>query len=113
HTTQPRLGFSYLVTRDARNVLRGSYVRVGEQMMGRDAVTTFGGNARVGMRDDYGVNLDQKIDSTIRTPANTAAVAANPVPPAPHHPSLARFILRFRQQLPYSFGHHGARVPPV
>src|SRR5262249_30191360 len=37
---QPRVGFSYLVTRDAKNVLRGSFARVGEQMMGRDAVTT-------------------------------------------------------------------------
>ena len=104
HTTQPRLGFSYLVTRDARNVLRGSYVRVGEQMMGRDAVTTFGGNARVGLRDDYGVNLDQKIDSTIRTPANTAAVAANQFAPDLHQPFVDEFILGFRKQLPYSFG---------
>ena len=33
----PRLGFSYLLTKDSRNVLRGSYVRVHEQVMGRDA----------------------------------------------------------------------------
>jgi len=104
HTIQPRLGFSYLVTQDARNVLRGSYVRVGEQMMGRDAVTTFGGNARVGMRDDYGANLDQKIDSTIRTPANTAAVAANQFAPDLHQPFVDEFILGFRKQLPYSLG---------
>jgi hypothetical protein len=104
HTIQPRLGFSYLVSQDARNVLRGSYVRVGEQMMGRDAVTTFGGNARVGFRDDYGVNLDQKIDSTIRTPANTAAVAANQFAPDLHQPFVDEFILGFRKQLPYALG---------
>jgi hypothetical protein len=104
HTTQPRFGFSYLVTGDARNVLRGSYVRVGEQMMGRDAVTTFGGNARVGLRDDYGANLDQKIDSTVVRPANTAAVASNQFAPDLHQPYVDEFILGFRKQLPYSFG---------
>jgi hypothetical protein len=30
----PRAGFSYLLTKDARNVIRGSYVRVYEQVMG-------------------------------------------------------------------------------
>jgi len=104
HTTQPRFGFSYLVTSDARNVLRGSYVRVGEQMMGRDAVTTFGGNARVGLRDDYGANLDQKIDSTVLRPANTASVASYQFAPDLHQPYVDEFILGFRKQLPYSFG---------
>src|SRR6202008_2445542 len=41
HIVQPRLGFSYLVTKKAKNVLRGSSVRLGEQMMGRDALTLF------------------------------------------------------------------------
>jgi Carboxypeptidase regulatory-like domain len=104
HTVQPHFGFSYLVTNDARNVLRGSYVRVGEQMMGRDAVTTFGGNARVGLRDDYGANLDQKIDSTVLRPANTAAVASNQFAPDLHQPYVDEFILGFRKQLPYAFG---------
>jgi hypothetical protein len=104
HTIQPRVGFSYLVTSDARNVLRGSYVRVGEQMMGRDGVTTFGGNARVGLRDDYGVNLDQKVDSTVLRPANTAAVAANQFASDLHQPYVDEFILGFRKQLPASIG---------
>src|SRR4051812_2475073 len=103
-TIQPRFGFSYLVTGDARNVLRGSYVRVGEQMMGRDAVTTFGGNARVGLRDEYGSNLDSKVDSVILTPGNTASVAANQFAADLHQPFVDEFILGFRKQLPYSIG---------
>ena len=35
----PRLGFSYLLTKDARNVLRGSVVRAHEGVNGRDAAT--------------------------------------------------------------------------
>ena len=40
----PRFGFSYQVTSDARTILRGSAVRVHEQVMGRDAITLFGAN---------------------------------------------------------------------
>jgi hypothetical protein len=102
HTIQPRIGLSYLVTSDAKNVLRGSYVRVGEQMMGRDGVTTFGGNSRVGTRDVYGTNLDQRIDSTIIAPANTASIAANQFAPDLHQPYVDEFILGFRKQLPHA-----------
>ncbi|MGH9323654.1 MAG: TonB-dependent receptor domain-containing protein [Vicinamibacteria bacterium] len=41
----PRAGFSYLLTADARNVLRGSYGRVHEAVMGRDNVTSYTGSA--------------------------------------------------------------------
>ena len=43
-TVQPRLGFTYMLTEDARNVLRGSWVRLGEQVMGQ----------RIGVRDATG-----------------------------------------------------------
>ena len=49
----PRIGFSYMLTKDAKNIIRGSYVRVHEQMMGRDAVTTFGAGAAAEQRDIY------------------------------------------------------------
>jgi hypothetical protein len=103
-TIQPRFGFSYLVTGDAKSVLRGSYVRVGEQMMGRDAVTTFGGNARVGLRDEYGANLDKKIDAVVITAPNTASVASNQFAADLHQPFVDEFILGFRKQLPHSIG---------
>ncbi len=103
-TVQPRFGFSYLVTADAKNVLRGSYVRVGEQMMGRDGVTLFGGNSRVGLRDEYGTNLDKKVDSVIPSPANTASIAGSQFAPDLHQPYVDEFILGFRKQLPYAIG---------
>lgn len=39
---QPRLGVSYLLTEDARNVVRASYGRLYEQVNGRDYIVTFG-----------------------------------------------------------------------
>jgi len=104
HTTQPHVGFSYLVTSDAKNVLRGSYVREGEQMMGRDAVTIFGGDARVGLRDEYDTNLDGTFDSVVLTPANSASVASNQFAPDLHQPYVDEFILGFRKQFPFQIG---------
>src|SRR5213075_2612453 len=58
----------------------------------------------VGQRDEYGVNLNTRIDSVILTPANTAAVPANQFAPDLHQPYVDEFILGFRKQLPYSIG---------
>ncbi len=41
----PRVGFSYLLTSDARNVLRGSYGRIHEAVSGVDAATSYDGSA--------------------------------------------------------------------
>ena len=66
HIVQPRLGFSYLVTKNAKNVLRGSYVRLGEQMMGRDAVTLFGATGAVGILDTYDLDSNGSFETSIR-----------------------------------------------
>ena len=40
-TVQPRIGATYILTNDNKNVLRASCGRLGEQVMGRDGVTIF------------------------------------------------------------------------
>ncbi|MGE5245954.1 MAG: TonB-dependent receptor domain-containing protein [Betaproteobacteria bacterium] len=104
HIVQPRFGFSYLVTKDARNVLRGSYVREGEQMMGRDAVTTFGADSRVGARNEYDLNGDGVFETVQVSPATTAAIANYQFDPKLHQPYVDEFILGFRKQLPGQLG---------
>src|SRR5262249_6886035 len=86
HIVQPRAGFSYLVTRDAKNVLRGSYVRVGEQMMGRDAVTLFGAGGRAGFLDTYDLNADGIFETSFTDPARTGSLAASEFDPNLHQP---------------------------
>jgi hypothetical protein len=104
HIVQPRAGFSYLVTKDARNVLRGSYVRVGEQMMGRDMVTLFGGDASVNIVDRYD-NDGDGIFETVRTqPATTQAIAQSQFDGKLHQPYVDEFIVGFRKQFPYQIG---------
>src|SRR5262249_18334447 len=104
HIVQPRVGFSYLVTRDARNVLRGSYVRIGEQMMGRDQVTLFGGAATVNTLDRYDLNGDGIFETERTQPATTQAIAQSQFDGKLHQPYVDEFILGYRKQFPYSIG---------
>lgn len=97
----PRIGFSYLLTKDARNVVRGSYVRAYEQVMGRDAVTLFGGTAgtvRADLLDTYDADGDGVFESQIFAPAVSASLGASEFDPNLHQPYIDEFILGFRKQ---------------
>ena len=94
----PRLGFSYLLTKDSRNVLRGSYVRVHEQVMGRDAITLFGANEAAGQRDDYDFNGDGVFETSTTTAARSASIANYEFADGLHQPFVDEFIVGFRRQ---------------
>ncbi len=99
----PRIGFSYLVTSDARNVIRGSYVRLHEQMMGRDAVTTFGSDAAATEINHFDLNGNGILGETGEvqtTPGRSAGLASYEFDPSLHQPSVDEFILGFRKQFP-------------
>ena len=96
----PRIGFSYMLTRDAKNILRGSYVRVHEQMMGRDAVTTFGAGGTAQQRDTYDVDGDGVFETERITAARTASLAPYEFDPNVHQPHVDEFIGGFRKQFP-------------
>jgi hypothetical protein len=101
---QPRLGFSYLLTDDARTVLRGSYARVAEQVMGRDQVTLFGAGSKVNTRDEYDNNLDGVFETVIIDPAVTAQLAGHEFAPDLHQPYVDEFIVGLRKQFPKQIG---------
>ena len=103
-TIQPRLGFTYMVTADARNILRGSWVRLGEQVMGRDAVTTFGADDTVSTRIEYDNNLDGTFETVVSNPASTASIASEQIDPKLHQPYLDEAIVGFRKQFAGQIG---------
>lgn len=103
-TVQPRVGATYLLTADAKNVLRASYSRLGEQVMGRDGVTTFGSDDTVSFRREYDNNLDGTFETTQLLPASTAAVASQQIAPGLHQPYLDEFIVGFRRQFGWQIG---------
>src|SRR5437762_6984258 len=63
---QPRVGVAYLVTEDARNVLRASYSRLYEQVNGRDYIVSFGNTGGVTTTEVYTNKAGSK--QTIVTP---------------------------------------------
>ena len=97
----PRLGFSYVLTDDAKNVLRGSYVRIHQQLMGtRHPVAAFGGDDAAGLRDTYDVNGDGVFETVIVAPPRAAAVSSQQFDPELHQPLFDEFTLGFRRQFP-------------
>lgn len=96
----PRFGFSYMLTSDARTVLRGSAVRVHEQVMGRDGVTTFGANDAAAERNIYDLDGDGIFEREVISPARAASIAATEFEDGLHQPYVDEFILGIRRQFP-------------
>jgi hypothetical protein len=99
----PRAGFSYLLTKDARNVIRGSYARLYEQVMGRDAVTLFGATGRTDEIDEYDANGDGIFETRIVNPAVSASLGGYEFDPNLSQPFVDEWILGFRKQFPGEF----------
>ena len=96
----PRIGFWYMLTRDAKNIIRGSYVRVHEQMMGRDAVTIFGAGGAAEQRDIFDVDGNGTFETERITAARNAALAPYEFDPNVHQPHVDEFIFGLRKQFP-------------
>jgi hypothetical protein len=96
----PRLGLSYLVTGDARNVLRVFYGRLHEQVNGRDPITTFGPTSRREVREIYDADGDGVFEITNLTPAATAEINALAFDPDLSQPFVDEFVVGFARQFP-------------
>ena len=101
----PRAGASYLVTQDAKNVLRASYSRIYEQVNGRDYVTTFAAGTPRGsaVTDRYDANGDGTFETTVETPVATSDLSGVEFNPDLHQPFTDEFIVGFSRQFPGQF----------
>jgi hypothetical protein len=97
----PRVGFSFLVTEDARNVLRASFGRVHEAVNGRDGPSSFrAGVGSVSTLDVYDLNLDGVFETERRTPNVPGSLAGIEFQEGLHQPWTDEFIVGFRKQFP-------------
>ena len=79
----PRAGFSYLLTDDAKNVLRGTFARVHEQLQGgRHGVSSFGGADAAAIRDTYDLDGNGTFEAVFDSPARTSSVSTLQFDPA-------------------------------
>ena len=93
---QPRAGIAYMVTADARNVLRASYSRLYEQINGRDYIVTFNSTGAVNTRDVY---IDKNgAQTTIVTPPTRSVDPSLLFDPSLHQPWADEFVVGFRHQ---------------
>jgi hypothetical protein len=94
----PRFGVSYLVTRDAKNVLRFFAGRIHEMMAGSDVVESFATTSPVTTRDVY---IDKNgVQTTVITPPPTAALSALQFDNDLHQPFVDEYLVGFRRQFP-------------
>jgi hypothetical protein len=98
----PRAGVSYMVTQDARNVLRASYGRLYEQTNGRDYITTFAAGLPRGstQTDKYSTLGNGVYDITIVTPAATQELSGIEFNKNLHNPFVDEFVVGFAKQFP-------------
>ncbi len=96
----PRVGVSYLVTRDARNVLRLSAGRIHEQVNARDNVSSVGQTSRVGFTDLYDLNSDGIFETRFMTPPVTAGLTGFEFDPSLHQPWADEFVVGYQRQFP-------------
>ncbi len=96
----PRVGGAFLLTEDARNVLRAFFGRVHEQVNGRDPITTFGPTSRRLQRDIYDADGDGVFETEVITPAATAAINALAFDPNLHQPFVNEYAVGYAKQFP-------------
>ena len=93
----PRFGVNYLLTRDGRRGVRGSWTRVADVL----AQTTQSAGSNVsGFRDLYDLDLDGTFETTFITPGVSAQSTDRVLDDARHQPHTNEWILGYRQQLP-------------
>jgi hypothetical protein len=97
----PRAGFSYLLTADAKNVLRGTFARVHEQLQGgRHGVSSFGGADAAAIRDTYDLDGNGTFEAVFDAPARTASVSNLQFDPGMSQPIIDELIAGYRRQFP-------------
>jgi hypothetical protein len=112
----PRAGFSYLLTEDARNVLRGSFGRVHEAVMGRDNVTSYtgseGGSGGLSTRyRQYDYEGDGIWDLEVISPASAGTVDPSvEFDPDLTQPFVDEYIVGFRKQFQKQFALDAAFI---
>lgn len=96
--TGPRLGATYVLTRDDRNVVRVNYGRVAD-LPQPAYLPTAGGNP-IGFTDFYDTDLDGAFETVLRSVPITPDRSNVRVDPQRHQPWIEEWIAGYRRQWP-------------
>jgi hypothetical protein len=96
----PRFGINYSVTKDHRNIIHASLVRVHDSPSGNSAPSVSGNN-RAGFRSMYDLNLDGVFETEVDTPGLTALTPSRTVQAATYkQPHIDEWTAGFSRQFP-------------
>lgn len=94
----PRIGGTWVMTEDGKNVVRGSVGRVHEMPMPRNLGSV--GAASAGVTDYYDNNLDGTFETVFYTPGSTSASTDRYPDPDHNQPYIDEWTLGYGRQLP-------------
>ena len=90
-----------LLTSDAKNVLRGTYGKYHQQLMGtRNPVPSFGGNDAQGLRNTYDLDANGSFETVIVTPPVATSISNLQFDPGPSSAELRRVVARLPAAVP-------------
>jgi len=98
----PRLGATYVLTADNRNVARASWGRVHEMLIGNYIPTA--GSTAAGYRDLYDNDLNGTFELELLTPASRRLSTDRKTDPDLHQPFIDEWLLGYQRQLPGQTG---------
>lgn len=101
----PRVGVNLVLTKDLRNVVRGSYMRVHEAVninaqSASGAGTQGSGAQTIGFRDLYDTARDGTFSAVFVTPAASPVSPNRIIDPGYHQPFVEEWSVGYRRQLP-------------
>lgn len=101
----PRAGVNFVLTKDQRNVVRGSFMRVHEAVninaqSASGAGTQGSGAQTIGYRDLYDTSLDGTFRAVFVTPAASPVSPNRIIDPGYHQPFVEEWSVGYRRQLP-------------
>ena len=113
----PRLGGTWVLTADGKNVARGSFARVHEMPMPRNLGSV--GSASATVTNYYDNNLDGVFETVLVTPGTTTAQSDRHPDPNHHQPFIDEWTLGYGRQLPgavsvnLTFAHREYKALPA
>ncbi len=101
----PRLGLNYLVTTDARNSVRASWMRLADaasinNFSASGSGTQGSGSLAVGFTDYFSTKMDGTWNTSFVTPPSTSANPSVVPDPNYHQPYVNEFAMGYRHQFP-------------
>ena len=93
----PRVGVNYMLTEDARNGVRASFMRLHDAA---NINSLSAGTATFGWRDEYDLDLDGNFEALFITPGTSKVGTNRIVDPDYHQPFVDEWAVGFRHQFP-------------